>query len=283
MTLLSASLTMEAVCAVRAQYGSLLCDNYSHKLLKQLPRAVEFKEFLDNGARGLFTRSIIVRSIYFRNLLQIYSSKYEQLVILGAGLDVRYMNFPEWGNKNVFSVDHPSSQDFSKSILIQAGVFNERVNYVPFDFNSDNPEELRYLLLRGGFIEDLPSIFIFEGVTYYLEPKITQNIISSIPSIAKNSFFAGDFLNINGYFIDGKVRSSGVSTNLSFLESIGEPWVGFFDSVHLKNYVLSKGFKAVRSIEREIVERETLEGILMASDTMFFLEAHTLTENLYNE
>lgn len=117
------------------------------------------------GAQGF----MVCRCRYIDDYLQAcLSSGIAQVVILGAGLDSRaYQNSPLRDVKT-FEVDHPATQaDKMKRVIKLFGALPENVTYVPIDFNEETLDKL----LEHGFITTLKTLFIWEGVTYYLNPE----------------------------------------------------------------------------------------------------------------
>jgi len=90
-----------------------------------------------------------------------------QLVILGAGFDSRaYREELVSVEVKIFEVDYPTTQA-SKIERVEElfGQLPENVVYVPIDFNVETLNKL----LTGGFDPSLKTLFIWEGVTLYLD------------------------------------------------------------------------------------------------------------------
>lgn len=89
-----------------------------------------------------------------------------QLVILGAGLDARAFRMPELKKTIVFEVDFPSTQEVKKSRAATLAPVAREVRFVPIDFER---EALSDVLDRAGHRRDERTVWIWEGVTMYLE------------------------------------------------------------------------------------------------------------------
>jgi methyltransferase (TIGR00027 family) len=90
-----------------------------------------------------------------------------QWVILGAGFDSRaYRQDALAAQTRIFEVDYPSTQA-SKIERVQkiVGKLPDNVAYVSIDFNHENLDQL----LASGFDPSLKTLFIWEGVTLYLD------------------------------------------------------------------------------------------------------------------
>jgi methyltransferase (TIGR00027 family) len=101
-----------------------------------------------------------------------------QVVILGAGFDARAYRFPAVAEKaRVFEVDHPATQAVKLRRLAQ--VFERlpgHVTFVPIDFNQQNLDEL----FKHAYLPDQKTFFLWEGVTYYLDPAAVDATLSFI-------------------------------------------------------------------------------------------------------
>jgi methyltransferase (TIGR00027 family) len=112
--------------------------------------------------------SIVCRCRYIDDYLQeCLKSGMVQLVILGAGLDSRaYRNELREGVARVFEVDHPATQASKIERVKKAfGKIPAHVTYVPVDFVDEALDKL----LTSGYDPFLKTLFIWEGVTYYLD------------------------------------------------------------------------------------------------------------------
>lgn len=107
-----------------------------------------------------------------------------QLVILGAGLDARAFRMPELAASVVFEVDFPSTQALKKART--AGLTREarEMRFVPMDFERDS---LSGALARAGHRADVRTVWIWEGVTMYLEPAALEATLDAIASLGATS------------------------------------------------------------------------------------------------
>lgn len=89
---------------------------------------------------------------------------FRQLVILGAGYDTRALRLAALqADVTVFELDHPATQAIKR--LRTGPTASPHVRYVPIDFTVDALDET---LLAGGYDPDSGTLFVWEGVTYYL-------------------------------------------------------------------------------------------------------------------
>ncbi|HET9957845.1 MAG TPA: class I SAM-dependent methyltransferase [Polyangiaceae bacterium] len=270
MTLSSASVTMLAACAARASFADRLQDSFSNEILRHLPDADAKRDTLDQASRGMFSRSILLRTLYFRERLRATLRPGSQLVLLSHGLDCELMKS---GEHALFAVDHPASQRFTRAAL-EAAKIDVRVQFIAHDFARDTPSQLWSSLRAAGFSADAHSVVLWEGATYYLPETAVVPVLSSFASRCARVDLFADFLNHGGYFVNGRVVSPGVGQSLAFVESLGEPWVGFFQTDTLSRTLQDAGFQSVNCEDRSGVEQRILGERLMQPNMMFFMEAH---------
>ncbi len=97
------------------------------------------------------------------------------------------------GKMKVFEVDHPSAQivktDKMKKIF---GSLPDRVAYVPVDIGID---DLGQKLVEKGVDKSKKTLFILEGVIFYIPQKMVDYILSFIVmNSGKNSTILFDYL-----------------------------------------------------------------------------------------
>ncbi len=113
---------------------------------------------------------LVARERYIDDyLVNCLAQGVDQLVILGAGFDARAYRFAELRLlRRVFEVDHPATQKAKLEKVRQLfGSSPENVAYVGIDFNTQALEDC---LAAHGYDPQAKTVFIWQGVTYYLEP-----------------------------------------------------------------------------------------------------------------
>jgi O-methyltransferase involved in polyketide biosynthesis len=119
-----------------------------------------------------------------------------QIVLFGAGYDTRALRYRHThGDKLQFiEVDLPDVVDgkqrlyqkFARDDDPEWDFENNGSNFVPFDLNEcggSKPESLiEVLKQRGGLREDIPTLFVFEAVLFYVEEDAIRNIMDDLVS-----------------------------------------------------------------------------------------------------
>ena len=141
-----------------------------------------------------FYDSIIAR-IRFMNecIKECFSVDYTQLVILGAGYDMSAYCFRDILNKvKIFEVNHPNTHN-NKITKLKEYIQNipDNITYVPVNFETDN---LKDPLIKSGYAPSEKTLFIWEGVIYYLEKEsVKQTLDFIVDNSAKGSKLAFDY------------------------------------------------------------------------------------------
>jgi len=137
---------------------------------------------------------LIARTRYIDDFVQTCLARgLQQLVILGAGFDSRAYRFE--GLKHaikVFEVDHPATQQVKLSKLRRIfGAIPAYVTYVPIDFVSQSLNELR----DHGYDGALKTLFIWEGVTYYISAEAVDSTLAFVAHhSARSSWIIFDYV-----------------------------------------------------------------------------------------
>src|SRR5215472_16513978 len=101
-----------------------------------------------------------------------------QLVLLGAGCDMRELRFPPAVCACVFELDHPKTSLAKQATLRNSRrIMPEHIRRVSIDFNCESITEV---LRNGGFDTAKPACWIWEGVTNYLAPEAVDQSLRQI-------------------------------------------------------------------------------------------------------
>ena len=150
---------------------------------------------------------MLARTAFFDSVFKDALGKnVPQIVLLGGGYDTRAFRFAALNKKTkVFDLDIKTTQNRKKKCLNKAQIdIPEQVILVPIDFNS---ESLMDCLSQAGYAADKETLFIWEGVSYYLEPPSVDATLAFVKAnSADNSKVAFDYSitindqNIKSYF-----------------------------------------------------------------------------------
>ncbi len=135
-----------------------------------------YAEWRGRGVVGFLTARERYIDEYLSNCL---NQDIDQLVILGAGYDSRAFRFSALQDHiRVFEVDHPATQQAKVAGVRKIfGSLPAFVQYVAIDFNVQTLEEC---LKAHDFDPQGKTVFIWQGVTYYLEPDAVDSTLNFI-------------------------------------------------------------------------------------------------------
>jgi methyltransferase (TIGR00027 family) len=187
-------------------------------------------------------------------LLSCLKQGIQQLVILGAGYDARAYRFEAQlkGRVQAFEVDHPATQRAKKLKLEKIfGKAPEHVTYVPIDFER---ESLCERLLACGYREDLLTLFIWEGVTYYITPQAVDETLNFVRQhSAPGSWIVFDYTFQE--VVDGTYKR-GEAANLRRYRSLtGEGMVFGIPEGTIETFLRARGYREIKKASGGDLER----------------------------
>jgi methyltransferase (TIGR00027 family) len=139
---------------------------------------------LKNGIPQGIYEYLIARTAYFDFAVQRALEKgIPQIVFLGAGYDSRPYRFQSMIQKTrLFELDSAPTQRRKLELLRQNNVsIPEQLTHVPIDFTTDALSEI---LIKAGFNPRQRTIFVWEGVMYYLPAEAVDAALDCIRSHA---------------------------------------------------------------------------------------------------
>ena len=134
-----------------------------HEALKLLPNPAH--------VTGMFLRTRHIDTALEESL----GAGVRQVIILGAGFDSRAYRFADRSNVRFIEVDYGPTQEYKKKRVKEIlGKLPEHVAYVAMDFAKD---DLGTQLRNAGFSEKDRTLFIWEGVVYYIPQPAVEAIL----------------------------------------------------------------------------------------------------------
>ncbi len=203
---------------------------------------------------------LVARERYIDDCLQAsLAGGVAQVVILGAGFDARAYRFDEFKRGvRVFEIDHPATQAVKlEKVTAIFGARPAYVTYVPIDFNQ---QSLGQGLTGSGYNENQKTLFIWQGVTPYLNQTAVDASLAFVvnhsgagsaivfdyidPSILGGAARHGEVRNLRRYGrFSGERLSFGIpiGTIGAFMEARGFEQVVNADHVALEKLYFSAG------------------------------------------
>jgi methyltransferase (TIGR00027 family) len=157
----------------------------------------------------------------------------DQLVLLGAGFDARAHRLPGIERVRVFEVDHPATQAMKRRVV---GAAPAHVSYVPVEFGRDAlPEALARAGLRG----DARTLFVWEGVTNYLDEPTVDATLRFAARAGQSLLFTY----VDRAVIDGRGEFMGGAESVAYVRKLGEPFTFGLDPSDLRGYLAERGLE----------------------------------------
>jgi methyltransferase (TIGR00027 family) len=157
-----------------------------HRLTGYVPRALRYP--FEGDVPPQYESS--ARMAFFDSVVERHLDDIDQLVILGAGFDTRAFRLPNDRRIRVFEVDAPKTQAVKRDVLEKCGIDSSRVTFVAADFETD---DWLARLVTAGLAPNRPALFLWEGVTMYLNRAAIEATLRKIASFAKGSVVAFDY------------------------------------------------------------------------------------------
>lgn len=201
---------------------------------------------------------LMARERYIDDVLENYLSEgLQQLVILGAGYDSRAYRFDLPERVKTFEVDHPVTQaDKLEKVRRIFGKVPGHVRYVPVDFNSQSLSER---LLSSDYDPGLISLFVWQGVTMYLEPDAVDTTLAFIvKNAAPGSAVVFDYL--YQAVLDGVQKQSEISNMRRYRFMTGEGLTFGILEGAAETFLQARGFQQVQDVTTEELKAAYFTG-----------------------
>ncbi len=185
---------------------------------------------------GLIDHLALRTGLIDRALKRAISDGIRQVVLLGAGLDTRAHRISELCDATFFEVDHPSTQGLKTRKAAGLPITVRELRYAACDFARVSLDEA---LLSRGFRPDAPSVWIWEGVTMYLDESAVDASLAHIAALSAN----GSAL-IASYLTPKTIASGSVvgQFGLVTLAAISEPVRMQITSPEMARKLRARGF-----------------------------------------
>jgi len=197
-------------------------------------------------------RTAYIDSIYEKAL----SENFSQIVFLGAGYDTRAYRFKKANSDiRIFEMDVASIQNRKIEVLKNANIdIPEQVSFISINFKNEN---FATALLKSGFDRSAKTLFIWEGVTFYLHEEAIRNALEWMNTLASlGSIVCFDYMTT-------KVNSVYQS----------EPFLFWINPSELPEFMSNFGFDIIEHVNPDEMGKRflTLEnGVLTEEMLPFF-------------
>jgi methyltransferase (TIGR00027 family) len=223
----------------------------SRLLLALTPQRI-LSKLIERAAPGSYCFAIARTRHFDEALLAALRDGVEQVVILGAGYDSRAFRFKdELRGVRVFELDHPGTQARKIELLATSDtVLPPNVTLIGIDFAK---QSFRQLLPQHGFRRDLKTLFLWEGVSYYLPVQAVNDVLGFVAGCGKGSTIVFDYALQS--FVDGNTSTYGGDAVARWLQKIGEPFLFGLEPANAARFLAQRGLRTTSHVGPADLER----------------------------
>ncbi len=252
---------MRALEAQKPENVRICYDTYASALipggiLNSLFKLIIDSSLYDRLAPG--AKSFVVGREWFIDdfLKSSLAEGLDQVVILGAGFDTRALRIAGIEKTRVFEIDHPDTQsvklDRLKKVVNPLPAY---VTFIPVDFNT---QQLGERLLESSYNERGKTLFIWQGVTYFL----TKEGVDTTLAFIANHSGPGSAV-IFDYFYNETLRDphrADVKMMQRTAKLMGEAYMFGVDRGQIEPFLSQRGFRDIRNTNLEDIKRLYFTG-----------------------
>lgn len=184
----------------------------------------------------------------------------KQVVLLGARYDCRALRLPALAARRVFELDRGDLLERKERLL---GPPPAHLVRVPIDFQRDafGPR-----LLSPGYELTAPSVFVWEGVTNYLDDASVGAVLDCVATFKARLIFTY----VHADAVAGAFDAPGLQTLLRGLRRIGEPWTFGLRPEVLDLYLRRLGLRRLADLGAEDYRVRYLAVVKMRQGYEFY-------------
>src|SRR5271163_1319337 len=258
MAFLRAVVAGEQNLAVRSE--DLLAKHFlgcKYRLLVGVGLQAVTRRILELAVPGSYGFAIARTRHFDEILLSEVGAGVEQVVLLGAGYDSRPFRFRgALGKVRVFEIDHPGTQARKRRMLDEIGAASPpNLSYIAADFNR---QSLPQALADHGFSPDRKTLFLWEGVSYYLPRPVVEGVLDFVSGCAVGSSIVFDYA--TKAFVDGDISTYGGAQVARWLKKIREPFLFGLDPEETPEFLGARKLQAVSDLGPEDLAKTYLKS-----------------------
>lgn len=202
-------------------------------------RALE--RYADRRAPGARTSGVARTRLIDDWLIAECDEGAEQIVFLGAGYDCRALRLPALAATRVFELDRSELLARKTRLL---GAPPAHLTRVAIDFQRD---AIGPRLLSAGYKQASRSVFVWEGVTNYLDDASVSAVLDTVAAFKARLIFTY----VHADAVAGAFDAPGLEPLLRELRHIGEPWTFGLRPEALDGYLRGHGLRRLADLGAE--------------------------------
>jgi methyltransferase (TIGR00027 family) len=166
---------------------------------------------------------------------------FSQVVLFGAGMDTRALRLQD-RNKGatIFELDIDATQRYKREVYKRKKTaLPDTLVFVSIDFNK---QRLADVLPQAGYREGQQTLFLWEGVTMYLEPEAVDGTLAFIRnSAAEGSIVVFDY--VRGSVLRRENTLYGEKGSYDRVARAGERWTFGIEDGAIEGFLAERGLK----------------------------------------
>jgi methyltransferase (TIGR00027 family) len=166
---------------------------------------------------------------------------FPQVVMLGAGMDTRALRFQD-RNKGttIFELDIEATQRYKREVLERKKIAPPaELVLAPIDFNK---QHLSDVLAQAGYRDGQQTLFLWEGVTMYLEAEAVDGTLAFIrSSAAEGSIVVFDYVRASVLRYENTLY--GEKDIRGTVARAEEGWIFGIEDGAIEGFLTERGFK----------------------------------------
>lgn len=182
-----------------------------------------------------------------------------QIVLLGAGYDTRPCRMPAPDGVTVIELDIAPTQQRKRKCLERAGIVTPSgLVFASIDFNT---QSVAGVLRKAGYDAGRKTLFLWEGVTYYLTQDAVDDVLRFVGENAyPETAIVFDYaINLSDENMD-RIHGARAFTETWRKRHTGEPFRFFIDQGALPSFLGKKGLEPVEHLDASEMERAYATG-----------------------
>jgi len=204
-----------------------------------LRRLVEL--YADSRAPGARTSGIARTRLIDDWLGEEIGNGVRQIVMLGAGFDCRALRLSSLAGIPLIEIDRSEMIAYKNRLLDRESQGRRNIRRVGADFLT---ESFADCLREAGYASGLKTLFLWEGVTNYLEDKSVAAVFDFVAGNASSGSRIA-FTYVHADAVAGRFDAPGLRSLLGALRQRGEPWTFGFEPEALPVYLAAHRLKLI--------------------------------------
>lgn len=190
---------------------------------------------------GIYEYVLARTNLFDEVFVKALDDGFSQIVLLGAGMDTRALRYQDRiPGTTIFELDIRATQSYKINVYRRKKIaLPKTLVFVPIDFNK---EQIADVLSDAGYQEKQKTLFLWEGVTMYLEPEAVDGTLAFVRnSTEPGSIIVFDY--VRASVLQRENTLYGEQGIFNTVARTGERWTFGIDDGAIESFLTERGFK----------------------------------------